>query len=389
MKSLILALVCLQLSDALMYRVPLTKGKSARDTLREQGLLDDFLREHYSDPCAKFDGLTGVASLSSTEPMINFLDLSYYGTISIGNPPQSFTVIFDTGSSNLWVPSVYCSDAPCSNHTRFYPSSSSTYRSNNERVAIQYGTGSMTGILGYDTLRVSDITIRGQELGLSLTELADSSTKSKFDGILGMGYQSLSAEGATTVLHNMISQQVISEPLFSVYLTRVDGESGSEIIFGGVDPSHYQGSINWVPVTHQAYWQIEIQRVTVNGQVVACSEGCPAIIDTGTSLLVGPTNAITNIQQAVGATPGSYGQYNINCNDLSSMPDVVFTINGNDFTLPATAYALKSTYNYQVSCMSGFGDTGSNLWILGDVFIGEYYSIFDRGNNRVGLAKAV
>ncbi|XP_032872413.1 cathepsin E-like [Amblyraja radiata] len=359
--------------------------------MREKGMLPEFW-EHNKLDLIQRDHMQQCSTLqASTEPLLNYMDMSYYGTISIGNPPQSFTVIFDTGSSNLWVPSVYCSDAPCMSHTRFSPSSSSTYRSNNERVAIQYGTGSMTGILGYDTLRVSDITIRGQELGLSLTEPGGFFNSVKFDGILGMGYQSLSAEGATTVLHNMISQQVISEPLFSVYLTRsaVDGESGSEIIFGGVDPSHYQGSINWVPVTHQAYWQIEIQRVTVNGQVVACSEGCPAIIDTGTSLLVGPTNAITNIQQAVGATPGSYGQYSINCNDLSSMPDVVFTINGYDFTLPATAYALKSTYYNQVSCMSGFGDTGSNLWILGDVFIGEYYSIFDRGNNRVGLAKAV
>uniref|UniRef100_A0A8C4LID4 Pepsin A n=1 Tax=Equus asinus TaxID=9793 RepID=A0A8C4LID4_EQUAS len=78
----------------------------------------------------------------------------YFGTISIGTPPQEFTVIFDTGSSNLWVPSIYCSSLACSDHNRFNPEDSSTYRATSESVSITYGTGSMTGVLGYDTVRV-------------------------------------------------------------------------------------------------------------------------------------------------------------------------------------------------------------------------------------------
>ncbi|XP_051891104.1 pepsin A-like [Pristis pectinata] len=383
MKWLLLALLMSFLTCFSLHRVPLFHGKSARDILQEKGLLEKFLKDHPYDPCMKFEGACQIGSLESTEPMINYLDLSYFGAISLGNPPQSFTVIFDTGSSNLWVPSIYCSQKPCMIHHRFNPSQSSTFHTNDQYVSIQYGTGSMTGILGYDTLRLSNIVVQGQEFGLSLTEPGGFFSYCKFDGILGMGYPSLAAAGATTVFQNMMSQNLIPESLFSVYLSRTTGATGSEIIFGGVDSSHFTGPINWVPVTHEAYWQIEIQSVTINGQVVACSEGCPAIVDTGTSLLVGPSTPINNIQQGIGATLGYYGQYTINCNDMSSMPDVVFTINGYDFPLPASAYTLE------VSCSSGFGITGGNLWILGDVFIREYYSIFDVGNNRVGLAKAI
>ncbi|XP_078098290.1 pepsin A-like [Mustelus asterias] len=388
MKWLLITLACIQLSECLL-RVPLWKGKSGLDVLHENGLLEDYLKNHKSDPCAKFNVPSCPQTLDTNEPMVNYLDLSYFGAISIGNPPQSFTVIFDTGSSNLWVPSVYCSETSCTKHRRFNPRESSTYYSYNQGVSIQYGTGAMRGILGYDTVRVSNIVIQKQEFGLSTSEPGGFFGYVKFDGILGMGYQSLAAAGATTVFHNMMSQNLVDEPLFSVYLTRQNGASGSEILFGGVDQSHYTGQIQWVPVTHEAYWQIQVDRVTINGRVVACFEGCPAIIDTGTSLLVGSTSDITNIQQSIGATESYYGQYSINCNNMQSMPDVVFTINGVDFPLPPQAYTLQNNYNNERSCSSGFGGSGGSLWILGDVFIGEYYSIFDRGNNRMGLAKAV
>ncbi|GCC30850.1 hypothetical protein chiPu_0009304 [Chiloscyllium punctatum] len=88
-----------------------------------------------------------------------------------------------------------------------------------------------------------------------MTEPGSFFTYAKFDGIL-----SLAASGATTVLESMISQHLVDEPLFSVYLTRQDGQSGSEVVFGGVDSSLYTGQINWVPVTRGADWQILIDK---------------------------------------------------------------------------------------------------------------------------------
>lgn len=80
----------------------------------------------------------------------------YFAKISIGTPPQTFTMLFDTGSSNTWVPSSQCSidDEACQNHNRFKADESHTFRRNDHRFFIEYGTGKVEGTLGNDTITV-------------------------------------------------------------------------------------------------------------------------------------------------------------------------------------------------------------------------------------------
>ncbi|CAK6449581.1 unnamed protein product [Pipistrellus nathusii] len=379
---LLLALVAL--SECLIYKVPLVRKKSLRTNLRENGLLNDYLKNHQLNPASKY--FPKAADMMATQPLENYMDVEYFGTIGIGTPPQEFTVIFDTGSSNLWVPSVYCSSPACSNHNRFNPQKSSTYQGTSQTLSVAYGTGSMTGILGYDTVQVAGIADTNQIFGLSKTEPGSFLYYAPFDGILGLAYPSIASSGATPVFDNMWNQGLISQDLFSVYLSP-NGQSGSVVMFGGIDSSYYTGTLNWVPLSSETYWQITVDSITMNGEAIACSEGCQAIVDTGTSLLSGPTKAIANIQSSIGAHQNSYGEMVVSCAAINTLPNIVFTINGVQYPLPPSAYVLQS----QQGCTSGFQgmdiptDSGE-LWILGDVFIRQYFAVFDRGNNRVGLA---
>ena len=72
------------------------------------------------------------SSVLVAELLANILDLYYIGVISIGTPPQSFLVNFDTGSSDLWIPSISCdiNEIGCMNHLKYDSSKSSTYVSN-------------------------------------------------------------------------------------------------------------------------------------------------------------------------------------------------------------------------------------------------------------------
>ncbi|XP_006875054.1 PREDICTED: pepsin A-like [Chrysochloris asiatica] len=378
---LLLSLVAL---SECIYKVPLVKKKSLRQNLIENGLLEDFLKKNSLNPASKY--FPQEATMLSTQPLVNYMDTEYFGTISIGTPPQEFTVIFDTGSSNLWVPSVYCSSPACTNHKRFNPQKSSTYKATSQTVSIAYGTGSMTGILGYDTVQVAGIADTNQIFGLSQTEPGSFLYYCPFDGILGLAYPDISSSGATPVFDNMWNQGLVSQDLFSVYLSSND-QSGSVVMFGGIDSSYYTGNLNWVPVSSEGYWQITVDSITMNGETIACSGGCQAIVDTGTSLLSGPSNAIASIQGYIGASQDSNGQMVVSCSAISNLPDIVFTINGVQYPLPPSAYILQN----QQYCTSGFQGmniptSSGELWILGDVFIRQYFAVFDRANNQVGLA---
>ncbi|KAG8434901.1 hypothetical protein GDO86_013023 [Hymenochirus boettgeri] len=294
--KLLLLLGLVALSECLV-KIPLQKGESFRNRLQRLGLLGDYLKRYPYNPASKY---FPVLAQTTAEPLRNYMDIEYFGTISIGTPPQEFTVIFDTGSANLWVPSVYCSSQACSNHNKFNPQQSSTFQATNTPVSIQYGTGSMSGFLGYDTVQVGSVQITNQIFGLSQSEPGSFLYYSPFDGILGLAFPSVASSQATPVFDNMWSQGLITQDLFSVYLSS-NGQSGSYVLFGGVDTSYYSGNLNWVPLSAESYWQITVDSISINGQVIACSGSCQAILDTGTSLLVGPPTPLGNIQNYIGA----------------------------------------------------------------------------------------
>ncbi|XP_074833421.1 cathepsin E [Carettochelys insculpta] len=391
MKRLILLMLCLWLACGLQ-RVPLRRHRSLRKILREHGQLSIFWKAQKLDMVQYTEDCSAVPE--TNEPLINYLDMEYFGQISIGTPPQNFTVLFDTGSSNLWVPSIYCVSKACAVHSRFHPSDSSTYNEVGTPFSIQYGTGSLSGIIGSDQVTVEGLTVSNQQFAESVSEPGNTFLDAEFDGILGLAYPSLAVDGVTPVFDNMMAQNLVDLPIFSVYMNRnPDSSAGGEILFGGFDPSHFSGTLNWVPVTKQGYWQIQLDNIQVGGTVAFCAEGCQAIVDTGTSLITGPSKEIKEMQNYIGAVPMD-GEYAVECSNLNMMPDVTFTINGIPYTLSPQAYTLTDNSDGMMFCTSGFQGLNMQppagpLWILGDVFIGQFYSVFDRGNNRVGLAPVV
>ncbi|KAI8897579.1 aspartic peptidase domain-containing protein [Globomyces pollinis-pini] len=387
---LIPLLPLLPFANARSFSIPLTKVPHTTDSLNSlfsHVAMQSTLNSNYKQfPLANSGAEHNV-------PLTDFMNAQYFGEIQIGSPPQSFKVVFDTGSSNLWVPSTRCGDIACWLHSRYDASKSSTHVENGTAFAIQYGTGSLEGVISQDTVTVGDLKISNQQFAESTKEPGLTFAMGRFDGILGLGFSTIAVTGAVPPFYSMIDQHLLDEPLLGVYMGDANkGDEGGVITFGAVDHTHYTGAITWAPVIRKAYWEVEMSSVTFGGKKLNIKSQ-RAAIDTGSSLFALPTAEADAINTAIGATKSWNGQYTVNCKSLSSLPDLGLTFGGKVFTLTAYDYVLQVGSGADGQCISGFlgleiPPPMGPLWIVGDVFLRKYYTIYDLGQSRVGFATA-
>ena len=312
----------------------------------------------------------------------------YYGEIALGTPKQKFDVIFDTGSADLWVASVNC-DSSCGRHNKYNSKKSSTYIANGTTFHIEYGSGPVSGYESQDVLDFGGLVVKDQIFAevTDVSGLGAAYKMGKFDGILGLAFPVLSVNKVPTAFDNLITHGLVSASEFAFYLGNSASDVG-ELTLGGTDSNHYTGSITYVPLLAATYWEISLDDLTVGGQSFIASGESKAIVDSGTSILTGPSSEVSKIASLLGGKEIVEGEYLVKC-DYTGFPNFVFKIDGNDYTLTPYDYLIPDGS----LCLLGLmaldipAPTGP-LWILGDVFMRKYYTVFDVANQRVGFALA-
>lgn len=328
-------------------------------------------------------------------PLTNYLNAQYFTEIQLGTPGQAFKVILDTGSSNLWVPSKDCSSLACFLHTKYDHDSSLTYKANGSSFAIQYGSGAMEGYVSNDLLQIGGLVIPGQDFAEATSEPGMAFAFGKFDGILGLAYNTISVNKIVPPVYNAINQGLLDKQMFAFSLgdTSQGGSSeeseGGIATFGGYDTALFKGDITWLPVRRRAYWEVSFDGIGL-GDDYAELVKTGAAIDTGTSLITLPSALAEMINAKIGAKKGWLGQYLVDCAARDLLPPLTMTFGGKNFTLSAYDYTLEVSG----SCISVFTPMDfpapiGDLAIVGDAFLRRFYSIYDLKSNRVGLATAV
>jgi hypothetical protein len=337
-----------------------------------------------------------VAPLESSEqvadgdnvPISDYQNAQFYGPIKIGG--QDFKVTFDTGSSNVWVPAKNCSWHTCWFHPRYDPTKSSTYQQDGREYKVQYGSGPVQGVFEKDTVTVGNIDVKDQLFAIvnqvSFGPLNIAFAAGKFDGLLGLGFKSISEYNIPTPFEAMIDQKLIDEPVFAFYLQEDPSQTG-ELTFGGIDKSHYTGDLVDVPLTSETYWEVSLDGMKYGDTSVSGS--AKAIIDSGTSLLAGPKDAVDSLAKTVGAQSVMGKEYTIDCSKKSSLQNLEVTLGGKSFTLAPEDYVLEVSGQCLFAFMGiDVPPPRGPLWIMGDVFMRKYYCVFDYGNKQMRIAPA-
>ncbi|KAI6220679.1 Aspartic protease [Aphelenchoides fujianensis] len=367
-----------------------------------------------------------------------------------GPPPQTFRVVLDTGSSNLWVPDSSCgakSDVvscpeectfnmrlcgylcepeccevtststaasaknsamrlkaegasgvlpghflvrrkrsstanACTTKNKFVSSASSTYRRNGTQFNLYYGSGSSSGFLGTDT--VTFITSNGSQLTVPNTTFGQATTIAQvfasqpIDGILGLGFQSLAANGVVPPLINALHQGLLAKPLFTVWLAGESSNSttGGAFTYGAIDTEHCSSKIFWQNLTSASYWQFHMDSVKIGGY--SNESGWDVISDTGTSFIGAPQVIADQIAAQAGATYSTaYDAYLIDCN--AKIPDLVLKIGGRKFPISGDQMIIGGGGLCELAV---FAYSSNNA-------IREFCQVHDIANKRIGFAAAL
>ncbi|KAI6170362.1 Aspartic protease [Aphelenchoides bicaudatus] len=444
-KLLVLCLV-VQVAHAVI-KMQLNRPESLNEKLIREGKLDEYRISQRISRARMLTRNRANRFAVKRQPFYDFNDLEYNGKITIGSADQEFSVILDTGSSNLWIVDKTCNDTnncdpecqefgalcglvcdpsccgsamfsvkkhqkfddndgPCEGKTQFDSDASNSYVYNGESWAIQYGTGSASGFLGQDTVKLGDkgsdqLVIPKVTFGQA-TSLADFFTGQPLDGILGLAFRSLAEDDVKPVFQEAIDQKLVDNPYFTVWIQKdgsdSEGKNGGQITWGGLDSDHCDvKNIVYIPLESKTYWEFSIQATQI-GKKKRSSKYWTGISDTGTSFTYVPTQVMQDIVDETNAQINEdYGAYEVDCKTKFTW---TVTLNGNGFTIDEKSGVL----NWNGVCLLAFGPQDDDpqfildkfkfkltlliLFFLRDSFIREHCQIYDM-TGQVGFTKVL
>lgn len=272
--------------------------------------------------------------------------------------------------------------------------------SQRKNMTIRFGTGAVKGTFYQDKLCLGEASTaavghlkkqaflsQSETMGgtgcttasfLAATDETDEPfTSCSFDGIFGLGFKDLSAGPGFNIVDDLVAARALPKNQFSVYYS--DG-GGSEITFGGYRPELVSSDPIWVKVAKPSYWQIAIDDIAFdNVKHDFCDGNCQVAVDSGTSLLAGPSDIVQRLIDDI--------DLKSDCSNLDELPALGFVIGDTVLNLMPSDYVEQSYTSCSIAIMTmDVPPPRGPLFIFGDPFLRRFLTVYDRDQLRVGFA---
>lgn len=331
----------------------------------------------------------------------------FVGKVAVGSPPQEFRVIFDTGSSNTWLPGAKCQQKSCAKFGKYDSSKSHTYHdlgiknqlgeAKESNFFIKYGSGLVRGSVVRDDVSIGSIMLKKARFGEVTYEEGHAFRKGHFSGIVGLAFPNLAAANMYPLFDQMISQKVLKNNEFGFYLSN-QMHSAGKLLLGDSAEGYYKGELTAHDVIDHDYWNVKMIDLKIgNRKMNLCgTSGCKVALDSGTSLLTGPNTHIAKVLKELSV--------NHDCSNWEHIPSISLLLEAKhpDGTKYPKEYILnkhefvfemKSKLGVRKSCTPGMmvldvPKPRGPLWILGDLFMMKYFTQYSRAKNQIHIAEA-
>ena len=294
-------------------RIPLKKADLTAEDIDAQRMYYEYAAE--------------AMSLGGELPVKDYMNTQYFVEISVGTPAQTFTVVPDTGSSNLWMYGSGCYSLACLRHHRYKSSKSSSYVKDGQDFKIEYGSGGVEGFVSKDKVTMGDATAT-----MSFGEIHKTSGAmflvSQLDGILGLAWDTISVDK----LPVFIQESDLTDHSFSFYLHNNPDKSYMEI--PGTDEGNGFTKIATHDVIEQTYWTLNLTGLKQGDKDIPAT-GFKGVIDSGTSLIAGPEAIVNPLIDGITVAK--------DCSGVDDLPDLTFKLDDHEYILKPSDYVLEIT----------------------------------------------
>lgn len=331
------------------------------------------LSEHHQTP-------SNTALTGASIRMTNLKDSQYVGPLKVGSQGDILSVVYDTGSTNLWFASTLCKNGPCLKRRRYDPYSSSTYKEGDYDLHVTFGTGELSGQQGVDDVEMAGFKVKQQTFAMIEVEKGSIFDQLDFEGILGFAFPKMSANHVEPFFDQVMQQKLLKTNAFSFFFTKLPKDA-SAVFFGDVDPRLYQGELTGFPIIEDYYWTVDLKQFKIGNKIMQGPK--KVVFDTGTTYYTAPKSLLPTVL----AEMPQAGCESIRLG-TSGLPDMSFTLIGHNGK--ETELTMKPSEYFVSSGVDGMCDPAwmpidvpsphGPGWIFGEAFMRSYFTSFHRGD---------